>query len=267
MRRTRSRSAFTLVELLVVVGVIAVLLALLTPAFARARKQARTVQCLSNLRQIGTAFSAYVSENKGRPPASQLGHSMGYGPLVLESMLAPQAPEADSGAMFCPEAEDFGSPWNRGAVNFHPGTARHAWGEGKADPDTELYVLDRIKGSSYGLNGWAALPPAGLGAGDTGSMFIRPGGRDACSVPVFADAINPIGMPRHTDRTPDDLQAPFFRALATASEMQFFTVARHGRAINIVFLDGHAATTPLEDLWRLKWHNQWVPRDVALPAR
>jgi prepilin-type processing-associated H-X9-DG protein len=98
-------------------------------------------------------------------------------------------------------------------------------------------------------------------------MFIRPGGKDASAVPMFADAINPVGMPLHTDRPPDDLQAPFFRALATASEMQFFTVARHGRAINIVFLDGHGATTPLEDLWRLKWHSQWISREVVLPPR
>jgi len=49
--------------------------------------------------------------------------------------------------------------------------------------------------------------------------------------------------------------------------MQFFTIARHGRAINIVYLDGHAATTPLEDLWRLKWHNQWMPKEVTLPPR
>src|SRR5687768_8266206 len=61
----RRRGAFTLVELLVVIGIIAMLIAMLMPALQRARKQARTVQCLSNLRQIGMAAMTYANQNKG----------------------------------------------------------------------------------------------------------------------------------------------------------------------------------------------------------
>ena len=62
------RQGFTLVELLMVLGIIAVLLALLLPTLAAARETAKTTQCLSNLRQLATAAAGYCAENDGSYP-------------------------------------------------------------------------------------------------------------------------------------------------------------------------------------------------------
>ena len=65
-RRPRPRRAFTLVELLVVIGIIAILIAMLMPALHRAREQTRRLRCLSNMRQLTMAWLGYAQAHKGK---------------------------------------------------------------------------------------------------------------------------------------------------------------------------------------------------------
>jgi prepilin-type N-terminal cleavage/methylation domain-containing protein len=69
--RSRSHAGFTLVELLVVIGIIAILIAILLPALQRAKEQSNAVKCQNNMKQLVTAFLLFAHDNKGHLPGNR----------------------------------------------------------------------------------------------------------------------------------------------------------------------------------------------------
>lgn len=116
------RQAFTLVELLVVIGIIAVLIAILLPTLDRAREQAMRVQCMSNVRQMTTAAIMYAHDKKvfppvtewnwrvwikdGRTPEEMIKNNRNLGPagvgLLIVNGYLPQSEMVVKKLLFCP---------------------------------------------------------------------------------------------------------------------------------------------------------------------
>ena len=258
--------AFTLIELLVVIAIIAVLAAMLLPALSRAKMRVQQVKCASNLRQLTVAGLMYVNDTGGFVAYTDISlpGSLWMGTLITmygkvdQVRICPMAPEPNP------------IPTANGAGNCATAWAWYDPGNGTTAHPAKTYT------GSYAINGWVYR----LGSGDTDYgahgiqyYYMKEGAvQKAVLTPYFVDSVWVDGWPWETDTPSGNLYAgsgtgtPF---------MGRFTIPRHGGqspgsasknfnvanplpgSINIGFVDGHAETVKLQNLWHYYWHKNW----------
>jgi prepilin-type N-terminal cleavage/methylation domain-containing protein/prepilin-type processing-associated H-X9-DG protein len=252
---------FTLVELLVVIAIIALLVALLLPALGKAREAALSVACLSNEREIANAEQLYLSTYRGH------GFDWTWGVWV-----APLAPYVDKGqhVFICP-ATNINTTFN--SRYGGQGSSRIAW-QWNAPAGYVTYKNAQTQFfGSYCFNGWlyggdntGSADSNLLGQWDENQPFnlfypsnLSSDDKNPAEIPFISDGIWPDCWPDANN--PPPLNLDFTLNVAAFPSMYRVCINRHQHAVNVAFLDGHAAPVKLADLWKLPWNQQWVVRN------
>ena len=275
----RRPGGFTLVELLVVISIIAILIALLLPALAAARRSTDEVLCLSNERQLALGFQEYVDTYNGESipwddNASNWGLAEYWWPALLQSYYSGISPpnfadyDVQSGpnlpasgfqsppVLMCPAASAT-TPLNWTSLTGAAfGTAQEAWTV-EPWPYTIAYT------GGYGFNAflYSQQPPGGweVAAGlpmwpsKITAISVNPG-----TVPLFTDSVWLDESPFYGDITrgaPPDLTGDWVTAGNPLVQPQMWRLDlnRHPGGNDIVYLDGHASTVPLANLYQNNW--------------
>jgi prepilin-type processing-associated H-X9-DG protein len=262
---SKSWNAFTLAELLVVVGLIAVLIAILLPALAKAREQANRVKCAANLRSIGQALIAYT-QRSGYFPGATSGYSNGVSgfavwPIRLRPLLG-----GDQTVFNCPsedqrcEWKSSGSPATLAATD-----QQVAYGYDPGEP-----VLDDERTYfSYGYNIWGTYGPPSQSPRDqkglgflVGPDVMKSLNRAIGEVPA-SRVRNSSEMIAVADTTADGrwdfMIAPF------PGEAASYPGRIHQRGANVMFVDGHVSWYLQKELLDVQSglvDGVWVPKPV-----
>ncbi len=239
---------FTLIELLVVVSIIALLVAILMPALGKARQQARTVVCLSNLRQWHLCWKQYLLENNDKFTVGYASNGGYYSWMDL------MKPYYDTDEIFsCPSAKMEGVQSD--SPNQGDGTT-HYWGTTKGKwMATNNYTGSQFSGS-YGYNYWVSTQEEDVGWRLSRYHFGSDLVKGASNSPLFSGCTWIGAYPDDGDM-PRPQEVPYSGG---NGEMNRFLLNRHNGNATIVFLDGLAQRVKLTDFWTLKWHREFNTR-------
>ena len=150
MRRNVGRHAFSLIELLVVLGIIALLIAMLLPALRRAKEDALRVQCASNLRQIGMGLEVYDQTHKRLP---------GRGDVILFIELSPSSgTQSTPGGDEPPAGSETPTAGARLQLDTSPDLREALLGNKSCVPGTLVCPRHELYGESEGAISYAMNP-------------------------------------------------------------------------------------------------------------
>lgn len=205
VREMARKRAFTLVELLVVIGIIAVLVGILLPTLSRARESANKTVCLSNMRQLGTALLEYSTKYKGGYVpigyiikgthqrawnyAALYNRNDGYGPVLLGYLVESNLIK-DGKTYYCPSENNPQFIYNYREGSFSDVFSANPWPFPPPGSDMET----RFGYASRPVVGWAMPPaPSGqkfytLGPGTPGKEVSMPKWASLKNKAILADA-------------------------------------------------------------------------------
>lgn len=219
-----AKDGFTLVELLVVIGIIAVLIAMLLPALQKAREAANRTNCLSNLRQLGITVRMYAVQNND------------YAPIGTTTEQA--------------QAHHYAYYYNAG----WPNNAEPRWFGVLSDMLIKNTVNPRVLYCPAGefqlntpTNPWPALTPLAPGDQTRVSYCMRPLGSSANRQPwqlvIWRDNIQNLPMPSNTRKLSKLGNRAIIADLASRPQH----IQRiHRTGVNVAYADGSAKWVPLE---------------------
>lgn len=218
-----------MIELLLVVGIIAVLAALLLPAINRAKERARTVACLNNLKQLGLASQMYAADNAGMLAANQR-QNLGSNQWVRGNMQS--TVDATNTALI--QQSKFFPYVNQASAFRCPADVELSGG------DTAKATAGLARVRSYAMNSWTGSRYMETYPRATGyRTFIKDtefASTGAAAVWYLAD--------EHLATLDDGW---FLVTMDDSQPFASFPATRHQRGYALDFADGHAATVKLRD--------------------